>query len=374
VDAVTVCYILIQLEAGGAERQLVALLEGLDRTRFRPIVVVERPGGTFEPAVRDLGIPIHTLARRVRWDPFVPFRLARLLRRERVDVVQTISPMWNVYGVLAAVLAGVPVRLMSWRNIRYSLPHTALIWLMTPLADRLIANSQHAARRLRRWFVPRSRVMAIPNGIDCARFDSRPDLDEKRRELGLGDDGPLIGMVARLWAQKDHATLIEAVARLLARYPRLVLLVIGDGPLRTQIKALANRLLPPGRCRMLGRRRDTVELYHLLDVAVLSTHYEGMPNVVMEAMASRRPVVATAVDGCAELIEDGVTGLLVPRRDPRALAEAIARVLDDNALAARLSEAGRRHMREEYSLEQLSERHERLYTELLARKRKTRAQ
>lgn len=366
----TVCYIVIRLEAGGAERQLVALLTGLDRSRFRPLVVVEKPGGALEQTVRELDIPIHVLPRRMRWDPFLPFRLARLLRRERVHVVHPIGPMPDFYGVLAGALARVPVRLMTWRNRRYSLFHTALLWLITPLADRLIANSEHAAQALRRWFVPRSRVMAIPNGLDSDRFARTPPLDEKRRELGLApDDGPLIGMVARLWAQKDQDTLIGAAQRLLDRYPNLVLVLVGTGRRRAALEATAAHLLPPGRYRFLGARNDVPELYHLLDVPVLSTHYEGMPNAVMEAMAAGRPVVATAVAGCAELIEDGVTGLLVPPRDPRALAEAVARVLDDKALAERLGSAGRQLIPERYGLERLIERHQRLYGQLLAGRR-----
>jgi glycosyltransferase involved in cell wall biosynthesis len=263
---------------------------------------------------------------------------------------------------------------MSWRNRRYSLFHTVLLWLVRPLASRLIANSEHAARLLRRWFVPRSRVMALPNGLDGSRFAPAPPLDEKRRELGLApDDGPLIGMVARLWAQKDHDTLLEATRLLLERHPRLVLLLIGDGPRRAALEAMAARLLPPGRCRFLGVRRDVSDLYHVLDVTVLSTRYEGMPNVVMEAMAAARPVVATAVAGCAELIENDVTGLLVPPRDARALAATLGRVLDDAALAERLGRAGQRHMREHYGLERLVARHQQLYDALLARRRREEA-
>jgi len=196
-----------------------------------------------------------------------------------------------------------------------------------------------------------------------------PDLAAKRRELGLGDDDPVIGMVARFWAPKDHASLIEATRELLGRYPRLVLLLVGAGPLQAETEALARRRLPEGRFRFLGKRRDAAELYHLFDVAVLATHHEGMPNVVMEAMAAGRPVVATAVDGCRELIEDGMTGLLVPESAPEALAEAIARVVDDRALAQRLGQAGRQHIREHYSLERLVARHEQLYDALCARRR-----
>jgi glycosyltransferase involved in cell wall biosynthesis len=375
VDAITICYMLIQLEAGGAERQLVALLEGLDRTRFRPIVVVERLGGALEPSVRKLGIPIHVVARRWRRDPLFSFRLARVLRRERVDVVHPLESMLDIYGVLAGVLARVPVRLMTWRTRRYRWWHTALLWLTLPLADRLVANSEHAARWIRRWFRPASRVMAIPNGLDCERFARPPALDDKRRELGLADDaGPLIGMVARLRPDKDFESLFDAARRLRGRFPGLTVLVVGGGPRLGELEAAASRLLPLGGCRLLGQRHDVHELYHLFDVSVLATEYEGMPNVVMEAMAAGRPVVATDVEGCRELIDDGVTGLLVARRDAHALAEAIGRLLDDKALAARLGRAGREHMRAQYSLKRLVERHETLYAALLAAKRKARAQ
>ena len=364
----TVCYMLTRLEAGGAERQLVLLLAGLDRSRFRPLVVVEKLGGALETAVRELAIPIHVVGRRVRWDPLFPLRLAGLFRRERVRVTHPFDPMFAFYSVLAGVLARVPVRLVTWRNRRYPLLHTVLLQLVMPLTSRLVANSEHAARRIRRWFPFRSRIIAIPNGLDATVYARRPDLDKKRHDLGLAsDDRPVVGMVAHLWRQKDHATLFHAVQDLIERWPRLILLLVGDGPERAALEALAARVLPTGRYRFLGKRSDTAELYHLFDVPVLSTHYEGMPNVVMEAMAAGRPVVATAVDGCAELIEHGVTGLLVPPRDAKALAEAIGRVLDDATLAERLGHAGQQHMRKRYSTERLVERHELLYEKLLAK-------
>jgi glycosyltransferase involved in cell wall biosynthesis len=372
VQKITVCYMVIQLETGGAERQLVVLLEGLDRSRYRPFVVVERLGGALEPSVRKLGIPIHVVPRRSRRDPLFPFRLARLLRRERVDVVHPVESMLDVYGVLAGVVARVPVRLMTWRTLHYRWWHTVLLWLTLPLAHRLIANSEHAARWLRRWFRPRSRVIAIPNGLDCERFAHAPTLDEKRRALGLADDaGPLIGMVARLRPDKDFETLFDAARRLRARFPKLTVLVVGSGPRLGELEAAASRLLPPGGCRFLGQRHDVHELYHLFDVSVLATEYEGMPNVVMEAMAAGRPVVATAVAGCSELIANGATGILVPPHDAEALAGAIARLLDDGALARQLGKAAQQHVREHYSLERLVERHEHLYESLLARKRPT---
>lgn len=371
MEPITVAYMVIQLETGGTERQLVALLEGLDRSRFRPVVVVERAGGALEQAVRDLRIPIHVEGRRWRWDPLVPVRLARLLRRERVDVVHAFESMEDVYGVVAGVLGGVPVRLMTWLSLRYPRAHMALLWLAMPFATRLIANSEHARRWLQRRYQPASRVIAIPNGLDVEFYARARDVAAKRRELGLADDErPVLGMVARLRPEKDHETLLHATKLLVNRYPKLVLLLAGDGPRQAELERAAARMLAPGRCRFLGNRKDVADLYHVFDVSLLMTEYEGMPNAVMEAMAAARPVVATNVEGCADLIADGVNGVLVPPHDAPALADAVARVLGDEALARRLGAAAQRTMRERYSLRMLVERHERLYEELAARRRR----
>jgi glycosyltransferase involved in cell wall biosynthesis len=240
-----------------------------------------------------------------------------------------------------------------------------------PFATRLIANSEHARRWLRRRYRPASRVMTIPNGLDVEFYARTRDVAAKRRGLGLSDDeGPVLGMVARLRPEKDHATLLHATALLVNRYPKLVLLLAGDGPRQAELERMAARMLPTGCCRFLGNRADVADLHHVFDVSLLITEYEGLSNVVMEAMAAARPVVATNVEGCAELIDDGVNGLLVPPHDAPALADAVARVLDDEALARRLGEAGQRAMREQYSLRKLVERHEALYEALMARHRR----
>lgn len=185
----------------------------------------------------------------------------------------------------------------------------------------------------------------IPNGIDLAPFDA------VRRAPFEASDPPVVLMAARLDVAKDHATLLAAAARLHARGVRFRLDLAGSGPFAERLAARARALGLDGVVRFLGFRRDVARLVEDADLAVLATHYEGFGLAVVEAMAGGRPVVASAVGAVPELFEHGAHGLLVPPRDPEALADALAGLLADPARARAMGEAARRHASARYALD-----------------------
>ena len=193
-----------------------------------------------------------------------------------------------------------------------------------------------------------------------------------RRRLGVPDDAAVIGLVARFRPSKDHATLLRAFARLAPDYPRLHLALVGDGPLEPTLRRLAAELGVADRVVFAGPVPGALRPQIAFDVAVLSSTAEGFPNVVVEALAAGVPVVATDVGGVRDSVEDGRTGLLVPPRDPEALAQAVARLLADPAQASCYAEAGRDRVWQDFRQDAVVERLIDLYSTLVRRSERRR--
>jgi glycosyltransferase involved in cell wall biosynthesis len=206
-----------------------------------------------------------------------------------------------------------------------------------------------------------AKIRLIPNGIASPANGAVADV---RAELGIEPGVPVLGVVCELRAQKALEVLFEAAALLLVEFPTLKVLVVGDGPERARLEEGARRLGVADTVLFLGIRRDVPAVLTAVDVAVLSSDYEGSPLSVMEYMAAAKPVVSTRVGGVPELVQEDVHGLLVDPRDPEALAEAVARLLREPALAKRLGAEGRKRQQREFSLEAMVGRIEDLYEEL----------
>ncbi|OGL00951.1 MAG: hypothetical protein A3D33_19895 [Candidatus Rokubacteria bacterium RIFCSPHIGHO2_02_FULL_73_26] len=186
-----------------------------------------------------------------------------------------------------------------------------------------------------------------------------------RAELGLGPGDRPIGVAARMTAQKGHAHLLDALPAVLARVPAVVCVLIGDGPLRAPLEARARALGVAARCRFTGARADVADLVAALEVVVLPSRSEGLPFALLEAMALGKPVVATTVGGCPEVVEDGRTGWLVPPGDAPALAGAVLRLLEDAPAARAMGARGAARVRAEFSLARMVDALQTLYAALL---------
>jgi glycosyltransferase involved in cell wall biosynthesis len=213
------------------------------------------------------------------------------------------------------------------------------------------------------------KIVVIHNGFNAiadaqaVRERRRPEL---LAELGIGADARVIGSVARLSPVKGHRYLLEAVAQVMKTDARVYLVLAGDGELRDEIAAHAERLGIGARTRLLGHREDSAQLVAAFDVAVLASLSEGLPNAVIEAMAAGAPVVATAVGGVPELIEDGKTGFLIPPANPEAMAERIEYALSHADLTGLIATRGRRFVTERFGMERMVAAVESLYDEILA--------
>jgi len=359
--------------AGGAERVATTLAARLDGERFERILCATRgiaAPGLVEEA-RRAGATVVTLGRRATLDLGAWRPLLRLLRRRPVDIVHAHMFGSNVWGTLLGRLLRTPVVIAHEHTWSYQgQPLRRLIdrELIARLASVFVAVSHETRQRMiETEGIDPSRIRVIHNGIAPLAATGK----NVRSELGLPSGAPVIGTVAVLRAQKALQVLLEATATLRSRLPGLQLLVVGDGPERAALERRAGELGLDGGVRFLGTRTDVPDVLRALDVAVVSSDYEGLPLSVLEYMAAGLPVVATRVGGVPEVVEHGTTGLLVERRDPAALAGAVLSLLRDPERRARMGLAGRERQRRAFSIEAFVGRVESLYEELRRAARRT---
>ncbi len=368
-EPVPIALVITDLDVGGAERALVALASRLDRDRWRPSVVCLGPEGRLAEPLRAAGIePVCLGVKPNRPDRAVR-ALARALRLARPRLVQSFLFHANIATRLAAApWAGRPWVLNGLR-VAEQRPgkrwHLVLDRLSAGLSAGSVCVSQGVLRFTRDVAgVDPERLTVIPNGIDPAAVDQVEPLP--RGSIGLPPDGFCALFVGRLDVQKGLPTLIDAAERVGAERPDWRLVLVGDGPERPWLeKRIAGNPALVEHVRWLGRRDDVPALLKTADALVLPSLFEGMPNVVLEAMAARRAVVATAVEGTEDLVVPGRTGWLVPPRDPEALARALLEAAADPARCRRFGAAGYERVLAGFTLDQMSQAYQGLWAGVL---------
>lgn len=350
VPSPRVCLLINDLARAGAEAQLVELALGLKARRYSVEVVLLKARNDFSPGLAEAGVPVTALRRAGWWDVAVLWRLYRHLRQARPDVLHSFLFLANLAGVMAGRFARVPRVVVSlrcsyeamlgrfWRRVaRWS--HRR--------ADRVIVNSEATRREEVEAGFPPERLDYVPNGI---RLAAAPAPERAALEL---PEGPLVLSVGQLEAVKGQRYLIDAWAAVRAAVPDATLLLLGDGSLRAELEELTRRQGVAASVRFLGFREPALPYLLACDLLVQPSLTEGMPNAVLEAMAARRPVVATRVGGLPDVVSDGETGVLVPPADPQALARAIVGLLANPDRRAAMGEAAGRRVRDRFPVERM---------------------
>lgn len=345
---------------GGGERYLELLFAGLDRTRYRPMLICPESGPFVEVMqTRDVPTTVVHLSPLVNLAAL--FRLTRLLACARVTVLQTHGARSNVYGRLAGRLARVPVVISTVHNslrdyevgvVRKSVYELAFNWTNS-LADRIICVSESLRNDLlTSHSAMGGRTLVVRNGISSTELLATHGGKKIRAEFHIGH-GPLVVTVGRLTEPKGHQYLIQALPNLLCRWPDLRCLIVGDGALMERLTHLVATLGLERVCLFAGKRNDIQDILGAADMVVLPSVSEGFPFVLLEAMAASRAVVATQVNGVPELIEDRVTGRLVPPRDSAALARAIQELLENPMARKAMAQNGHQRVRERFTAERM---------------------
>jgi glycosyltransferase involved in cell wall biosynthesis len=372
-DRIRIVELVATGTSGGAQEHVFNLISRIDRKRYDVSVLALSSG----PGVRRLertGVSVCVLDEMT--DAEAIDAVAAHLAAVNADVVHNHMYRAEVIGTQAAwALAAAGRR----RPLVVGTVHSSrvrsdedrdLIRRLTPRMDHLIAVSRAIVRKLEDEGRVGAPISLIYNGVDLARYDEPQVCCTLQSEYSIPDGAPIVGVVARLEPEKGHPTLLDAWPRVLASVPNAHLLIVGEGSQRERLEAQAAALGLLGSATFTGRRDDVPAVTAALDVAVLPSYREAQGLSILEAMALSRPVVASAVGGIPEMIEDGRTGLLVPPRDPDALAAAIVRLLRDHPYADTLGRAGRELVHERFCVELMVRAVESIYDESVADERR----
>lgn len=359
---------------GGAQESVASLLARIDKARY-DLRVVSLSDGSSVRKWRALGVPVEVIPDPD--DQAAAHTLTALLEQWQTQVLHGHmyrAEIVGMYAVQALAAAGLPrpyvVNTVHSGRIR-STGDRDLVRSLTPQMDRLIAVSRSIVEKIRAEGRSGAPVQMIYNGVDLDRYDEQEACCTLPEEYGFEPGTSIVGVVARLEAEKGHLTLLDGWPLVLARVPNARLLIVGEGSQRRALEDQAESLgllgepctgeycvgtrhaRPGARVIFTGRRDDVPAVTAALDVAVLPSYREAQGLVILEAMALSRPVVASNVGGIPEMIEDGVTGLLVPPHDSEALAAAIVRLLTDHPLADTIARAGRAQAHARFCIERM---------------------
>ena len=367
-----ILHIIDHLGPGGAQEALLNLVKFADRSRFELEVATMHGFGVYWESIQQAGVRVHSLSPH-KFAPLYLTNLAGLLRRGRFDLAHCHLIAANLIAKPLAHLGGVPVLFNHDQcNDVFRYRNKVRMWLdrlTNRLTDRIIAVSQSTRDFLLEMEkIPPHKVSLIYNAVDLERFSpgSKEQRRECRRRFGFSETAKVVLGAGRLQAQKNFPGFLAAAASLSRRQPEVRFVIAGEGPDRASLEKLAARAGIADRVQFLGFVTGMPELYLASDVLFFPSFFEGTPMTVLEAMASGLPIVASEIDGTAEVLEDGVDALLAPPEQTRIFVELLATLLQDQPLGRRLAERALAKVREHYGAEAMVREVENLYLQHLA--------
>ena len=353
------------LAIGGLQQVVVNLCRAIDHDIFDVSVLCLRRQGEFVEEVRETGAKIFSLPlQKNRTDYFSFVKVAKILRDEQIEVIHTHNTQPFIDATLASFFSGVKRRVHTdhARDFPDKWRYMLAEHIMSYFSYRVVGVSEHTSANLMSYEkISPKKIRTIENGIDGSRYDIQVDVKEKKKELGINPHSPVIGLGVRLSEQKGITYLLQAMPQVISAVPDIQLLIAGQGALEQSLRQEVLDLGIKPHVQFLGPRLDIASLLHVFDVYVLPSLWEGLPMVLLEAMAAGCPVIATEVGGVARAVEHESNGLLVPAEDAIALAKSIIRLLDDAALRKKFARNGLLKFAKEFSAEVMTRKYESLY-------------
>jgi len=356
--------IVLSLKYGGLENLVVGFSQNLRKRGIESEIVCLAEGGELKLKAEQSGIKVFVLNKKEGFNFKLIFRLAKLLKQQKADIVHTHNIPPLIYGSLAAAMVGI-----KCLNTRHGRGKKMTNWFIWGLNKFIVAISKDAHNQmLLHNKIDKQKARFIYNGVDIASFSggiNEESINLIKSEIGVQPGSFVVGHIARLTRVKDQETLLKAFQKVIENETKAELVIVGDGPLNQKLRQSASDLGIATYVKFLGYREDIKDLLSVFDVIVLPSLMEGVSLTILEAMAAGKPVIVTNVGGNPEVVVDGETGLLVPSRDPQKMADAIMRILSDPSLARRMGEAGRKRVEEKFSLEKMVNEYEKVYRNIL---------
>jgi glycosyltransferase involved in cell wall biosynthesis len=364
-------------EPGGSSNHVYLLSTMLDRRKFETTVAC----GMGEWLISNLHrsniniIALPTLVRKISLmkDLLTIFKLYSIIKKERFDIVATHSTKAGILGRIAARLASAPVVIFTAHGFIFNEPMgfvkrqlmTLIEWIGGLLSDHIIAISDYdAMTAVNKRIINPSKISTIYNGLDFKRF-KETNISFKKEISGISNKTKILGTVANFYPNKGLQYLIEALVLVVQKYSDIKLVLVGDGPLRDKLEASVKKLNLNNFVIFLGHRSDVLSILTIFDIFILSSLKEGFPWAILEAMASGKAIVSTNVGGIPKMIENKKTGVLVPPKDSKALANAIITLLKNEEKAKTMSIAAKEKVVSEFTLDRMLNETEKLYTNIL---------
>jgi len=343
----------------GGQQQVLYLVQRL--TDYHNIIACP-PQSPLAERAKATGLKVFPVEMRGEWDLSGVCKLGKIIRKNAIGIVHLHSPHAHALGLLAAKSVRNCKVILS-RRVNFPIKRNILSRLKYSKVDRIIAISQKVKQVLMACGLAEEKIDVVYSGVDTERFQN-VEADYLVSELALNREKLIIGNIAALTWDKDHKILIAAARDVVDEFPQVVFLIAGEGPLRREIEILIKRLNLEEKVKLLGFRQDIPEILSLLDLFVLSSRWEGLGTSLLDAFASRVPVVCTNVGGIPEIVKDGVNGILVPPGNPEALSRAIISLLENRDLARRIAEEGFQLVKERFSIERMVEETRKIYDRL----------
>jgi glycosyltransferase involved in cell wall biosynthesis len=357
---------------GGMERVVMDLCRYVDPARFRFTVCCISQRGALADELEAEGIPVVFCENQTRLGKYLRgLELGRILREQRADILHTHNTTAFIDGLIGARIGGVPVVVHTdhCKNYPIEWRRTVAENVASRLVDRMVAVSHHTKSELMRYEkIPDARLTVIHNGINPRPTGNVP-LDVLRRELGLSPDHMIVGTIGRLEPQKGLDLLLAAAPRVIDACPNARFLIVGGGSLDAELRAQAVALGIADRVVFTGWRTDAIDLMPLFDCFVSTSNFEGLPMVLLEAMAFGKPIVATDVGGVPELLQDGFNGFSIGDRRPELVAAALLRIIRDDVLRRRLGQNSRARYAERFTAQAMASAYQRIYERYVQEKR-----
>lgn len=362
---IKIWFVIGMLPVGGAERTLVDLANNLDKEEFEVTVWTIKDEGELIKELSE-NVEYRTLDASGKWDIRAPIKFIYKLQLERPDIVNSLLFFDNLLVRIAGLLVKEPLIITGVRAVpndkslyRSFLDKTTQSW-----SDIIISNSEAGAKYVISRGASPEKVQVIRNGRDMNQYSNGYASDALYDSLSLDSTIPIVGTVGRLIERKGHYDLLDAWPSVLESHPKVQLLLVGDGPEQEGLEDRAQKLGCRDSVVFAGQRDDVSDLLDAMDVFVFPSHYEGLPGALIEAMAAGLPIVCTPVDGNAELIQGGESGIYVSPESPTELESAICNLLEDSTERERLAANARKRVEQNFSISAMVNEFESLYQKI----------